>query len=672
VTIYRVLKDHAFTGQRGEAVPRKAGEMVDVLNRHTEAALLKQGIIGSKEYSSNRRNGKPAPPFALAWRVGIFLQTTSFYSGGRIHMYQYAWSLAEQGAEVYLLTNSHPKWAGDYPAQANLRVVRLDKEPVPADLDLVVTDSKGVFGKQAVRWVREHPGVPFVCFNFETPNWVAKFCPGYAKRLNNDRAVFIKADAYIANSMESARYLDQWLGEREDGLIDVLPPAVNTFAVAGADKRGPMENGGRPYAVWSARSPKYKGGDVAVDAVMAVPGQFDLVMFGQPGSALLKRDCPNHRLVSAQARGDREKFRWMAGARLVLAPSLFEGYGMVPAEALASGTPALVYDLPVLRQEYGDRLEYVKWGDRKAYVKRAVELAKAPPAVDKEAARSAYGMASMLGRVGSLRGHNLPGTRRVSVQLLAYWGFVPESLESVYPFADEIVVAFGPTRHAREIDDGSLEALRAFPDPDGKIAVEVRDQWNSKLQMRNWCLSRMTGNYHILLDGDEVWTGLREWLLSDTPFGSPRWLNFWHDGGHWIHDGPSDRQRWGKPVDGRGSICPHYRCSHLRRSYRFRTHPAMVDLNNEVLHCKLGLAARRAPGAVIYHLGHALPRAVMDAKHAYYLDRDGNDKGRRNRRDRWRKWDGKTGNCGDGVVAKVDWELPAIVQRALARIGAGA
>ena len=43
---------------------------------------------------------------------------------------------------------------------------------------------------------------------------------------------------------------------------------------------------------------------------------------------------------------------------LVVAPSIMEGFGMVPLESLAVGTPCVAYELPVLRQNYGDLITY--------------------------------------------------------------------------------------------------------------------------------------------------------------------------------------------------------------------------------------------------------------------------------------------------------------------------
>jgi len=299
----------------------------------------------------------------------------------------------------------------------------------------------------------------------------------------------------------------------------------------------------------------------------------------------------------------------------------------------------------------------------------------------KEAVRL-WGMRAMQKSVDRIPHHAMK-RKSVSAQMLAYWGFVPESIESVYDHVDEIVVAYGRCPEAAHIDDGSLDRIRAYPDPDKKIFIEARAVWENKKVMRQWCADHSSGNYSLVLDGDEVWVGLKDLFDSGVNFGSPRWLNFWHDEEHWIHDDPVNRsatsaagQRWGFAVEPYGSYCPHYRWSWWRRSYYWHHHSMPASMSGELLFTKNSteppkdytseseMCAQMVPKCCIYHLGHALPMEVMEAKHQFYLNRDGKDDGRRQRMASWHNWKDKVGECGDGIVERVTWKLPGIVQRA--------
>lgn len=56
---------------------------------------------------------------------------------------------------------------------------------------------------------------------------------------------------------------------------------------------------------------------------------------------------------------DVEMQWYMQNARALLFPSLYEGFGIPPLEALALGTDAIVSDIPVLRESFGDSVRYV-------------------------------------------------------------------------------------------------------------------------------------------------------------------------------------------------------------------------------------------------------------------------------------------------------------------------
>ena len=53
-----------------------------------------------------------------------------------------------------------------------------------------------------------------------------------------------------------------------------------------------------------------------------------------------------------------------AGALAVVLPSWLEGFGLTPVEGIAAGAPAIVSDLPVLREVLGDGALYVHAGRR--------------------------------------------------------------------------------------------------------------------------------------------------------------------------------------------------------------------------------------------------------------------------------------------------------------------
>lgn len=666
----RCIKEFDYPDQRGDVERYTPGKLVDIINKQDLERLTSSGFIAQPTYSHMQTgfNGAPAPKKWVGVRVGFFMFTSVHYSGGRCLMYQYAWCLEQLGAEVYIFTNRLPQWRADYPEPANLHYITRKTE-MPPDCDIIITDSKTEYGRYALEYKRANPHCILAGFNFETSNWVAKYVPDYAVILDKDqsRAVFKGCNMYLSCSAEGAKHLLQWLNKPPSDYVAVLQPATNTYAIDNCEQ-STVDIPDRPYAVFSARSAAYKKGILVQQAIWELDIPFDLVVFGHLPAKMENTDL--HRVHLLGDHRDIDKYKMMKYATVTCAPSLFEGYGMVPGESIAVQTPALVYDLPVLRQEYGDRLIYVPWGNEGAYKRELQRICKAEKKILISAEhKDTYSLENMIKKVQSIR-YNCIGKRKVFAHMIAYWGVLQESLESVYPYVDEIMIAYGRDKYAQEINDGSLMRIQSFPDPDNKIKLEVRDNWYDKRDMRQWCTDNSTGNYQILLDGDEVWIGVDKWLELNHPWGCPAWVNFWHGAGHWIYDSATNaNRRWGEKLGEFGSTCVHYRSSYWRRSYYWEKHPTPVDYaGNAVNVISKQNQADALPDCYIAHLGHSLPKEVMEAKHKFYRTRDGDDDQRRNRQNVWHNWSGQTGDIGDGRVEAVTWLLPDIVTRAFASL----
>lgn len=668
----RAIKKFDYATPQGSPQTIRPGELVDIRTRGELARMCRDNLVTVVEegHSRSARYGESAPPMARTLRVGCWIATSAYHSGGRIHLYQYASCLADAGAEVWIITNGLPRWRGDYAPNGRLRIAQVDKDPLPPDLDICMTDGKSGFGDRAEAYVRAHPWTKLVALNFETENWVAKYAPQVAAQMRDGqkRGVFQTADLLLAISRESEKYLREWLDGTERGEYRLLYPAVNAWAASLAPSPG-LRLPDRPYAVWSARPSRYKRGDLAARAIWELDEPFDLAALGRVMNA--PKDTPIHRLHDYSGCSDADKYALMRNAKVVLAPSLFEGFGLVPGEAMLSGTPTVAFDLPVLREVYGNRLIYAPWGNDGAYcraVARAVKSAPAVPERDIAWVESAYGLDALKSRIEDLPWH-ATRRKRVSACMICYaTPTAPLAIEAVYPHVDEVLVAYGPIDLWRDWpDDGTLDAIRAMPDPDGKIKIDARPLWRDKREMRETLAERVRGNCQLIVDADEIYVGLDRWLESDdTWFASPRWVHLWHGGEHWVHmPGKGSSWRWGARMEPYGSAPVHYRFSFWRPSYQWRVHSSPRDREGRPIFSadQSARVAATIPETAIYHLGHCLSRERMARKHKFYADRDRAPDTRRNA---WRDWNGELGDCGDGVVERVTWELPEIVNRALA------
>lgn len=71
--------------------------------------------------------------------------------------------------------------------------------------------------------------------------------------------------------------------------------------------------------------------------------------------------------------------RLMAGARALLMPSRAEGFGLPPLEAIATGTPAVVSDIPAHRDSAGDAALFVDPDDVEGWIRAVEDLTPGSP-----------------------------------------------------------------------------------------------------------------------------------------------------------------------------------------------------------------------------------------------------------------------------------------------------
>lgn len=100
---------------------------------------------------------------------------------------------------------------------------------------------------------------------------------------------------------------------------------------------------------------------------------------------------------------------------------------------------------------------------------------------------------------------------KISFGMIVFNGdyVLKENLESIYPFAHEIVISEGPVAHYqkqgfKESTDDTLNIIKNFPDPDRKIKL-IQGPWSNKDSMCHAFLKPMTGDYVWHVDSDEIY-----------------------------------------------------------------------------------------------------------------------------------------------------------------------
>jgi len=126
----------------------------------------------------------------------------------------------------------------------------------------------------------------------------------------------------------------------------------------------------RPYVVHVGWADPRKHVALAVAAHRQVRDTrpHDLVLVGAPQRNFAPVTVPHDPSVRRVGYvSDAVLAALITGAAALVYPSRYEGFGLPPVEALACGTPALVSDLPAIREACGDAAHFLPPGDAAAW-----------------------------------------------------------------------------------------------------------------------------------------------------------------------------------------------------------------------------------------------------------------------------------------------------------------
>lgn len=159
----------------------------------------------------------------------------------------------------------------------------------------------------------------------------------------------------------------------EPGRVAVTPLGVDeswfTPPAVEADADGDLLDG-PPYVLFVGTVEPRKGLPVLLEALRRCPAGTAprLVMAGPPGwGPELDTAGADLDVVRTGFLTDARLHRLVARAAAVALPSRYEGFGLPVLEALASGTPVLASDLPVLREVGGEHAIYLPPDDVDAW-----------------------------------------------------------------------------------------------------------------------------------------------------------------------------------------------------------------------------------------------------------------------------------------------------------------
>ncbi len=159
--------------------------------------------------------------------------------------------------------------------------------------------------------------------------------------------------------------------DREWFLVDPTeppPPGIPTEYVLAVGTLEPRKNLGTLLEAY--RLAAQRGSDLPPLVLVGAQGW---------GAALDISGIPADRVVLTGRLSDRALRRVVSGASALAFPSLYEGFGFPPLEALACGVPVLAADLAVTRETLGEEAVFADPNCAEALLSGLTQALTAPP-----------------------------------------------------------------------------------------------------------------------------------------------------------------------------------------------------------------------------------------------------------------------------------------------------
>jgi len=147
--------------------------------------------------------------------------------------------------------------------------------------------------------------------------------------------------------------------------------------------KGSVRDPGYPYFLYVGNRKPHKNLEMLLTALSRarLPDPFRLAVGGSPTpefSATLRRLGLGERVVFLGRMSDRDLPSVYRGARALLFPSVYEGFGLPVLEAMACGTPVLASRIPAVEEVAGEAACLLPPGDPEAWKEAMERLSESP------------------------------------------------------------------------------------------------------------------------------------------------------------------------------------------------------------------------------------------------------------------------------------------------------
>lgn len=560
--------------------------------------------------------------------IAFFIENKNHYTGGRYSLWHQA-VLLSSVTTVTIVTNLIPKFRNDFKVYETnkLNIIVSDNynlDDSSTDYDIIV-GTPLLSGEYATRYAKKFD-LPLYLQLFESPNWVVKFRDGTPDATEEFWSSYKKclkeADVIMVPSFESRKWLMDWDEIFKEIPIEVIYPCINQWAADYVRINCLSKIKDKINIVMSSRMTGFKSPlsiikklDKNIYKIHLIGKIWDVTL-----NSLESMKKKGYDIIIHGAVNDAEKFEIINECDILIHPSSFEGFGMPPLEGLYMNKYVIAYDLPVLKEIYGDSIVYAKLNDANDFVNKIKEYKcdKTKLLVNDKVNE----LASVHNNLGKLMTVlNIP---KVTAGMIVYNGddYMEYAISSIYDHLYQLIIVEGAVEKYSDnyrSSDRTMEIIKDYESKDfvGKIKLITKDRlWKDKIEMQNKIASNVKGDIYLKLDHDEVWDietfklAINEFYIDHnlTILRMPYyhfWLNFntvaKDAGGKWSTCHPR-MWRWNKDF------------KHTISFNHFR------DINNNPVSEPI-YKSKDFKGGRIYHFGYVRELGKLQNKINYYANR---------------------------------------------------
>lgn len=448
-------------------------------------------------------------------KIAFICEEIGHLTGGRYYAWFVCLALCELGYDVTFYTNQQPTYFNEFKEyklpKVEIVANRIALEDLDVYADLYI--SAPLHGNIGCARLAQKYNKPAYCMIFDPSPFMIEFLgypySGWEKAIS----VLKPADVQILSLCETtALYIPEWLNKRQDQ-IHPLYPCINSRELV--KTRATVRE---DYVLYVSRIVKHKKFEDVLYAVKQAGVRLKVISSNDNvgSEKLIKKFGLQKKVEFFHKLSDFEKFNLMKGASAVISASVFEGFGMWAAEAVATGTPLVCYEFPTIREIEGNtgatNFYFAKYDQREDLAEKLKQCLE-----EKKFSEPShfFDFDNLITRVKSI----ITPEPRIGVITIALneEKFISASLSSVLKHKNiaKVAVVEGAVNlfsHAANdeglsVDRTQDKVLQVMKKAGNKLIYERYGWASDKSELRNRALQLLGKNidYVLIVDADEVY-----------------------------------------------------------------------------------------------------------------------------------------------------------------------